>query len=157
MIYCHFGLCRSFVRYFFLILLIILNFACSADENRYDLYSMPGFDPGTRPNMRNQSLNNGIRFEEFYQQDPNAAIQEQIITDRIRNNNYRQDFIDSNMVPNYSQQNIPNSRFYANPYEFNQPNPYQSRDIEQFYVPPNYYQNIERSYSVPQNINIQRR
>lgn len=153
MIYRFFDLCHGFYKYFIFVILLSFIFSCvgNGKDNRYSLYDMPGFDPGTRPNIVNQGSNNGIRFEEFYQQDPNASVQERMITDRIRSNDYRRDYINSNISPSYGQQSLPNSRFYSNPYEFRQPNSYQSNDMEQYYIPPNYYQNIERSYSVPFN------
>ena len=136
------------INYYFYISISLLFLLCScAKHNHASLYDMPGFDPGTRPNMflgqQNRDPSSNITYEEFYQQDMNARQQEQVITEQIINNQRQQD-------PNAAR-----SRFYNNPYDFVRPNYYPTADIERYYVPPNYYRNIERSYMVPTTPNPQ--
>jgi len=127
--------------------------SCAPDEYRDYLYDMPGFDPGTRPRQftTQTSYGEGLRFKEFYNEGEN--IDESNFSRQVESDRYRQQYINA-PVKNYNSQNIqgsrvPNSRFYDNPYDIPDPNFYPTQDIDRYYVPPPYYQNIERSYSVP--------
>lgn len=135
---------RCFCGYILSVILASFLISCSDQRSYEALYDMPGFDPGTRPNMflnsnqnSNRNTNDSITYEEFYQKDFNANQQDRIITEQIINNRRRQD-------PSAAR-----SRFYNNPYDFVRPNFYPVPDIDRYYVPPNYYRNIERSYMVP--------
>ncbi len=142
----------------YFILINVVLFSCSGNEYHEYLYDMPGFDSGTRPNERYRNQNfsgKGLRFKEFYSDGENIPYeQNQIIDDQYRRD-YIQKNVGNNLVRFRSNQPMQRgggnygSRFYNNPYDLPDPNLYPNGDMERYYVPPPYYQNLERSYSVP--------
>ncbi len=149
--------CLNLSRAVLISLMVFITFSCSTDEYRDYLYDLPGFDPGTRPRKFSDQRfeGRGLRFEEFY--NNGQDIDEAALSNKVRSDQYRQQYIDRSTARSRSMYNpksqIPrntaNSRFYNNPYENPNPDFYPSGDIERYYVPPPYYQNIERSYAVP--------
>lgn len=101
-------------------LIITLLIASSCKRDDVYLYDKTGFVPGREPmNSYNRPpFQNQQYYDPRFQPAP-------------RNFGYQ-----------------PNSRSYSNPYDFpSQQNFYPYYDSERYYVPPNYYRNVEPDYN----------
>lgn len=159
------------MKFLFTFIILLFNANCVKTSNQSNLYSMTGFDPGTRPKEEpNNYYNdyNSVKFEEFYKR---PVIRRQ---NNINQNNrqYYANYGDNNEYTNqnysgqmqdyrnpYNNPNInPNINTYVNqyikPYNNQYEDPYanlynyQNNDIDNYYVAPYRYQNIEKSNNI---------
>lgn len=118
------------------ILCLIFCFSCSGNsrlEEKID--SRPVYSPNDPTNSYYQ-VPSGIQQ---YQQNPYQPPYQQ-----QRQQYYQQPYV----PPTYA---VPASRYYSNPYAIPPSTVYQRYDADQYYVPPNYYQNIERQQPANRN------
>jgi hypothetical protein len=114
------------IKFSYLLLYTFLIFSCAPVDKYSD----------ERGELRN-NLNSQPRQDptNYYYQQPQVP------------NSYqqRQPYYYQQQQQQYAPQNygVPASRYYSNPYAIPPSNSYQRYDADQYYVPPNYYQNIE--------------
>lgn len=108
------------------ILCLVFSYSCAKDpysQERSELRKV--YNPNDPTNAYYQ-VPSGIQQ---YQQAPYIQQPQQQY--------YQQPYV----PPTYA---VPASRYYSNPYAIPPSTAYQRYDADQYYVPPNYYQNIER-------------
>lgn len=124
---------------------ILLGFflASSCGSNTY-LYDKSGFDEGILP--KEQNPNGPVRVApDYYYRQPQYPYQQpyppQPYPPQAAPYPYQQPY-----PPQYPQRIPPQggSRFYSNPYAIPPSDYYPQYDADQYYVPPTYYQNIEK-------------
>ena len=164
------------MKFLFTLIILLFNTNCVVKTpNQSNLYSMTGFDPGTRPKKESNNYYNdynSVKFEEFYKK-PVISRQNNI---NQNNRQYYANYSNNNgyINQNYTNQiqdyrthrdyhnpnnngNAYNNR-YANPYSNQYSNQYQdpyanlynyqNNDIDNYYVAPYRYQNIEKSNNI---------
>lgn len=118
------------------ILCLIMCFSCSSNSNLEErLDSRKIYNSNDPTNSYYQVPSAVQQYQQTpYQQTPYQQQMPQ----------YYQPYV----PPTYA---VPASRYYSNPYAIPPSTVYQRYDADQYYVPPNYYQNIERQQPANRN------
>jgi len=155
---------KSFCLALFVLLAV---FSCGGDPYPY-LYDKAGFDSGNSPSgVRSNPNSPNMTPPDYYRQGgagyPGQASQQQPYYGQQQQPSYpqqqqqqypQQQYGQQQPAPYYPPQNStpPGSRFYSNPYAMPpSTNQYQYYDGDQYYVPPTYYNNVERQPSSTSN------
>lgn len=136
---------NCFVRSVVVTLALLLFLSSCSKKDPY-LYDRPGFDKGTMPNLPPSNDRGYVRVAPDYYyrqpqpvQQPSYPPQQQYYQQQ---GGYPAQNPGGYYQP-YTNQAPPSSRFYSNPYAIPPSNNYPYYDGDQYYVPPNAYQNIE--------------
>ena len=142
---------------------LILASSCYSDKHEY-LYDKVGFERGRRPNEINSDTPGRDTPDYYYRQGaydgskplpptqapvPPAAPPQPYQPQNVAPQ-YRQQYYAAPAPygqPYYSYSQAPaGSRFYSNPYAIPPAPRYLNYDVDQYYVPPSYYNNVEPYY-----------
>lgn len=118
------------VKNIFICLLLLFIFSCAGNNSQEERASL-------------KEVYNQNDPTNSYYQAPSAVQQYQQQYPQYQRPYQQQQYYQPQpyIPPTYS---VPASRYYSNPYAIPPSNSYQRYDADQYYVPPNYYQNIER-------------
>ena len=151
------------MKFLFTFIILLFSANCVKTSNQSNLYSMTGFDPGTRPKEESNKYYNdydSVKFEEFYKRpvirrgDNTKKNNRQYYANYGNNNDYINQNYSGQMQdyrnPNNNSNIIPYINPYINQYEDPYANlyNYQNNDIDNYYVAPYRYQNIEKSNNI---------
>lgn len=136
---------QKITQLFFAGLLMILA-ACKAGNDTY-LYDKSGFDSGRRPTdvQQNPEGINRVAPDYYYRQAaPQDSYGQVPVQGYAPQANYQQP---PRVTPVYS---AGGSRYYSNPYAMPPSNQYPNYDVDQYYIPPTYYNNVEPQSQIRQ-------
>jgi hypothetical protein len=133
--------------FFYIILICFFTFSCAGhSEYPYRLNENNERAVGTKLDQTQQEYQQNIpQIQRPTPQQPIVPQNQPTTMGNPYQQNYRQQQYPNYYYPSpYQQGGSPGSRFYSDPYAIPPANQYYQRyDMDQYYVPPNYYNNVE--------------